>query len=160
MIKIEKFNVRIVNTGDKYGVNDCLTNDKGPMIEFYDSRFKSGWDQERGQFVTRYYVETLLSTGEYPAGLCLDGGVEAWTVSAEGMRQVMELLGAPQPTNESGKPGERQATEREIELARERYAFGSDDNIEIDDNAKTAPAEDGVWVAAWVYLPTYEDGSV
>ena len=91
MIRIEKFNVRIVNTGDKYGVNDCLTNTKGPMVEFYDSRFKSGWDKERGQFVTRYYVETLINS-YYPHGLCLDGGVPAWTVSAEGMQQVIAFI--------------------------------------------------------------------
>jgi hypothetical protein len=91
MQRIEKFNVRIVNTGDKYGVNDCLSNDKAPMIEFYDSRFKSGWDQERGQFVTRYYVETLLNS-YFPHGLCLDGGVPAWSVSAEGMAQVIEFI--------------------------------------------------------------------
>ena len=88
---IEKFNVRIVNTGDKYGVNDCLTNTKGPMVEFYDSRFKSGWDKERGQFVTRYYVETLINS-YYPRGLCLDGGVPAWSVSAEGMQQVIAFI--------------------------------------------------------------------
>lgn len=91
MQRIEKFNVRIVNTGDKYGVNDCLTNTKGPMIEFYDSRFKSGWDQERGQFVMRYYFETLINN-YYPRGLCLDGGVPAWSVSAEGMQQVIEFI--------------------------------------------------------------------
>ena len=91
MQRIEKYNVRIVNTGDKYGVNDCLTNTKAPMVEFYDARFKSGWDQERGQFVTRYYVETLINS-YYPHGLCLDGGVPAWTVSAEGMLQVIEFI--------------------------------------------------------------------
>lgn len=91
MIRIEKFNVRIVNTGDKYGVNDCLTNTKGPMVEFYDSRFKSGWDKERGQFVTRYCVETLINS-YYPRGLCLDGGVPAWSVSAEGMQQVIAFI--------------------------------------------------------------------
>lgn len=91
MQRIEKYNVRIVNTGDKYGVNDCLTNTKAPMVEFYDSRFNGGADGGRGQFVTRYYVETLIN-GYYPHGLCLDGGVSAWTVSAEGMQQVIEFI--------------------------------------------------------------------
>jgi hypothetical protein len=91
MKRIEMFNIRIVNTGDKYGVNDCLTNNKAPMIEFYDSRFQSGWDQERGQFVTRYYVETLINS-YYPHGLCLDGGVDAWAVSADGMKEVIEYI--------------------------------------------------------------------
>ena len=38
MLQVEKFNVRIVNTGDKYGLNDCLVNRKEQMIEFYDWR--------------------------------------------------------------------------------------------------------------------------
>ena len=91
MITVEKFNVRIVNTGDKYGVNDCLTNNKAPMVEFYDSRFTNGADGARGQFVTRYYVSTLLDS-YYPHGLCLDGGVDAWNVSAEGMQQVIKFI--------------------------------------------------------------------
>jgi hypothetical protein len=91
MKKIGMFNLRIVNTGDKYGVNDCLTNNKAAMIEFYDSRFPSGWDQERGQFVTRYYVNTLRGN-LYPNGLCLDGGVPAWSLTAEEMKEVLEFL--------------------------------------------------------------------
>ena len=39
MLQVEKFNVRIVNTGDKYGLNDCLVNRKEQMIEFYDCRY-------------------------------------------------------------------------------------------------------------------------
>jgi hypothetical protein len=91
MKRIEMFNIRIVNTGDKYGVNDCLTNNKAPMIEFYDSRFTHGADGARGQFVTRYYIETLTDSG-CPNGLCLDGGVPAWSVSAEGMKEVIEYI--------------------------------------------------------------------
>ena len=91
MKQVELFNIRIVHTGDKYGVNDCLTNNKAPMIEFYDSRFTHGADGARGQFVTRYYIETLTDSG-CPNGLCLDGGVPAWTVSPEGMQQVLEYI--------------------------------------------------------------------
>lgn len=88
MKQVEHFNLRIVNTGDKYGLNDCLTNNKAPMVEFYDSRHPH---TAFGQFVTRYYVETLLDS-YYPHGLCLDGGVPAWSVSAEGMQQVIEFI--------------------------------------------------------------------
>lgn len=91
MKQVENFNIRIVNTGDKYGVNDCLTNDKAPMVEFYDARFTHGADGARGQFVSRYYVETLINS-YYPHGLCLDGGVPAWSVSADGMQQVIEYI--------------------------------------------------------------------
>jgi hypothetical protein len=91
MKRIEMFNIRIVNTGDKYGVNDCLTNNKAPMIEFYDARFTHGADGARGQFVTRYYIETITDSG-CPNGLCLDGGVPVWFVSAEGMKEVIEYI--------------------------------------------------------------------
>lgn len=91
MLQVEKFNVRIVNTGDKYGRFDCLTNDKDQMVEFYDSRYNHESGMGRGQFVSRYYTSTILN-GQYPSGLCLDGGIPAWSVSAEGMKQVIEYL--------------------------------------------------------------------
>ena len=91
MIKVGKFNVRIVNTGDKYGRNDCLTNDKDALVEFYDSRYDLQDFMGRGQFVSRYYVETILN-GEYPNGLSLDGGIPAWTVSADEMFDVKAYL--------------------------------------------------------------------
>jgi hypothetical protein len=46
-------------------------------------------------------------------------------------------------------PGDEFATDLEIERARDEY--GTED-IEIDGNAKASRAEDGVWVAAWVWL--------
>jgi hypothetical protein len=92
MKKVEKFNVRIVNTGDKYGRNDCLVNDKGAMVEFYDSRYTDSDFADRGQFVARYYVVTLLEDSHYPNGLCLDGGIPAWSVSADGMKEVLEYI--------------------------------------------------------------------
>ncbi|HEY5214551.1 MAG TPA: hypothetical protein VIJ38_16170 [Acidobacteriaceae bacterium] len=43
--------------------------------------------------------------------------------------------------------------ERLLEAARAEYAEGSDDNVEIDDNAEIHRSTDkGFWVAAWVYL--------
>lgn len=91
MIKIEIFNVRIVNKGDKYGRDDCLTNTSAQMVEFYDSRYQDRSFGERGQFVSRYFAETLRND-DFVNGLCLDGGVPEWTVSAEGMKQVQEFL--------------------------------------------------------------------
>jgi hypothetical protein len=87
MLTVDKFNVRIVNTGDKYGLNDCLVNDKAPMVEFYDTRYPH---TQYGQFVSRYYVDTLLERDT--GGLCLDGGVPSWTVSAEDMATVRNFL--------------------------------------------------------------------
>ena len=42
--------------------------------------------------------------------------------------------------------------EQAIERARDQYALGSDDNIEIDDNPETSQAENGIWVQAWVWV--------
>ena len=86
---LSKWNVRIVNTGDKYGRDMCLTNDKAPLVEFYDGRYLH---TPFGQFVSRYYVSTILSDSEYPTGLCLDGRVPDWQVSADDMKQVITFL--------------------------------------------------------------------
>ena len=93
LLALGKWNVRIVKTGDKYGRDMCLTNDKAPMVEFYDVRYPH---TQYGQFVSRYYISTILSQdsrgGEYSNGLCLDGRVPAWHVSAEDMAQVVTFL--------------------------------------------------------------------
>jgi len=47
--------------------------------------------------------------------------------------------------------GTDRATAEEIVRAREEY--GGED-IEIDENAAASRGDDGVWVAAWVWLPT------
>src|SRR5262245_35543477 len=44
--------------------------------------------------------------------------------------------------------------EQAIELARDRHAHGSDNEIEVDDNADISPnSEGGVWVQGWLYVP-------
>ena len=46
------------------------------------------------------------------------------------------------------------ATTGEIAEAAQRYCKGSDDNIEIDDyDVLASHADNGVWVAAWVWVP-------
>jgi len=88
MITVDKFNVRIVNTGDKYGRDFCLTHTKDePLVEFYDTRYPH---TQSGQFVSRYYIDTILDGSD--CGLCLDGGVPSWTVSAEDMATVRNFL--------------------------------------------------------------------
>lgn len=95
MITVDKFNVRILRKGDKYGRDFCLTHDEDkPLVEFYDTRYPH---TEYGQFVTRYYVETILGTdkwGRGEGGLCLDGGVPSWTVGKQDMDTVRKYLQA------------------------------------------------------------------
>jgi hypothetical protein len=54
------------------------------------------------------------------------------------------------------KPEPETATEDEIARARDQYALGSSDNIEIDDNALVSRGDEGCFVQAWVWLPDDE----
>lgn len=86
---IEKYTVRFVNKGEKYGLDFCLTHDDDkPMIEFYDARYQH---TEFGQFVSRYYVETLR---DHVGKLNLYSSIPEWTVSAAGMQKVKQLISA------------------------------------------------------------------
>ena len=38
------------------------------------------------------------------------------------------------------------------ERARDEYAYGSDNNIEVDDDAGFSVSDEGIWVQAWVWL--------
>jgi hypothetical protein len=91
------FRTRLVRTGDRYGLNDCLVHDKpGPMVEFYDASQDPEKFGPRGQFVTRYYASTLTRR-ERSAGLDLDCGIPGWKVDGCVMEQVtrwMESQGA------------------------------------------------------------------
>lgn len=46
--------------------------------------------------------------------------------------------------------------EQLLEAARAEYCLGSDDNIEIDPDAKLSVGEDGIWVQAWVFMRNEE----
>ncbi|ATX81987.1 hypothetical protein Ga0123462_1123 [Mariprofundus ferrinatatus] len=87
-----KFNVKILNKGDQYGLNKCLRHDEEePVVEFYDARHKNS-DPE-GQFISRYYVKTLLGMDDEllseditlgQRGLCLDGNhSDTWYLTPE-----------------------------------------------------------------------------
>ena len=57
------------------------------MVEFYDRRYMH---TNYGQFIGRYYLETLLERNI--VGLCLDGGVPSWSLSAHDFAQVHAWL--------------------------------------------------------------------
>jgi len=95
-----RFGVRVVRLGDGYGLDDRLTHDRAePMIEFYDlTPLESGDDRfgPRGQFVSRYNIETLArDLASRPGfGLNLDGGVDAWKIDRDALRNVHRLVHA------------------------------------------------------------------
>jgi len=83
------FRVRIVEKGQKYGLNSCLSHDnKEPLVEFYDKRFPH---TEHGQFVSRYYLSTLTER-DNSNGLNLSGGVPNWSIDGDTMNQVTAWL--------------------------------------------------------------------
>ncbi len=82
-----RFRARIVPTGGRYGLDWKLTH-KGlmPMVEFYDLHFPDKFG-ERGQFVSRYFADTLLA-GAAGAGLALDFGNPSWNLDGATMDRV------------------------------------------------------------------------
>lgn len=58
---VGKWYVRILEDGDRYGLDDCLEwQSSRSGVEFYDYSQDKEKFGHRGQFVSRYYVETLL----------------------------------------------------------------------------------------------------
>lgn len=79
--------IRLVEKGDKYGLNDILTHGEAdPLIEFFDTRYAH---TDLGQFVTRYYLSTLLKS---ESGLNLDGRISDWSVGEACMNRVRDWL--------------------------------------------------------------------
>lgn len=81
------FTVHIIEKNQKYGLNDALTHDQEePMVEFYDGKNKVD-----GQFVSRYYLSTLL---EMPKnhGLILDTASPRWTIDEKAVQEVVDFL--------------------------------------------------------------------
>lgn len=88
LMNVDKFTVRLVSKGDRYGLDHCLAHDKDePLVEFYDARYPF---TEFGQFVARYDISTILDGDD--AGINLDGGVPEWTISADDMAAVRAWL--------------------------------------------------------------------
>jgi hypothetical protein len=88
------FTVRIVEQGDQYGLNDELTHDAvDPLVEFYDLSYAGETFDGRGQFVSRYYLSTILiSAMEEPCkGILLEGSHPQWFVGGENVKEVARV---------------------------------------------------------------------
>lgn len=88
------FRFTIVQTGDKYGRNNCLTNDGDHIVEVWDTT------RESAQFVSSYYISTLLGFTKYDYGaggcwnngLCLHGGEPVWIILKHNLLHVHQWL--------------------------------------------------------------------
>ena len=101
--------VRLVFTGMAYGLDFKLTHDKPePLIEFYDARYEH---TPYGQFVSRYYVSTLLEgfkSGRTSGGICLEGSVPAWNVSGDALGRVLDWASKAVAERDANPPLDRQ----------------------------------------------------
>lgn len=80
--------IRIIRQGEAYGLNDKLTHEgQMPMVEFF--RYEQG-DEDKGFFVSRYYVETLLASST--KSIQLHGRDPAFTVHEQAFADVLQWL--------------------------------------------------------------------
>jgi hypothetical protein len=84
-----EWTIRVVKTGEKYGRDDCLINDTGTLVEFYDSRYRH---TDNGQFVARYYAGTIAGA---VGGIDLCGYEEEWSVCAKTIGEIRSWLFDP-----------------------------------------------------------------
>lgn len=85
-----EFNVRLLLQGDRYGRDDGLVvwADGPPGVEFYDRRYPH---TRYGQFVSRYYVSTLMQAPKMN-GIDLDGGIPDWRIDGSTWRLIEAWL--------------------------------------------------------------------
>lgn len=97
---VGKWRVHVVAPGAHYGLNNSLTHDDNrSLVEFWDMSVTKDKFPD-GQFVSRYYIETLLEDKWGPGpqdlmrgGLCLDGlNADVWSVTGNEMKTVFEWL--------------------------------------------------------------------
>lgn len=83
-----RFNVRILNEGDAYGLSGALAweHEDRPGVEFYDSRYPH---TPLGQFVSRYFVDDII---DGTTGLDLMGYEPSWKIDAAAMSIVRSWL--------------------------------------------------------------------
>jgi len=83
--------------------------------------------------------ERLTPGGVVPAGQCPECGALAYPI---------------QDGKEAAKPDDSDDPQQPelVELARSVFADGSDNDIEVDDDAALSHGNDGIWVQAWVLL--------
>ena len=70
----QRFIVRLVAIGDKYGRNHCLTNTDEPLVEFYLAPKGVYRVNSKHSQVSRYYADTIAEVVAEERGLCLHGG--------------------------------------------------------------------------------------
>lgn len=88
---------RLALRGDRYGRNGCLTAE-APLVEFYlqtEYEHNNPWLKElldlryHPYFITHYYLDTFLDSDN---GLCLEGSMREYDLTAQECRKVVKAL--------------------------------------------------------------------
>ena len=94
---VGKWTVKVVPAIEGYRQTGLADLDADSIVQFFDnSQSKEKFGPE-GQFVSSYYLRSTLFSFERKwegGALCLDGGVPAWTVSAEDYGLIRKYLKA------------------------------------------------------------------
>ena len=85
-----KFRFVVIETGRAYGRDCCLINNDAPMVEV--------WDKQMPQFISRYYISTLLEGRAFDNGINLYGGEPAWQIEAHHLTAVKQWMQAMSDT--------------------------------------------------------------
>lgn len=91
MMRIGIFNVRYVKVGERHGLNDCVTNDIEPLVEFYDAEQSVEKFGPRGQFITRY---DAMVVRRHRFDLRLDLDIPRWAVTRKQMCLISDWVNA------------------------------------------------------------------
>jgi len=115
--------------------------------------------------VSEFWIEQTDNEGPWGDGSWVvwhkPDGVEAGTVDDYEIVALCETEKVAEATITGllAEPAMKEQTEDEkarrgayIVAARERYAHGSDDDIEVNDSACVAPGGEGAFVQAWVWV--------
>lgn len=86
----EKYRVRLLAPGDRYGLDGKLQTDRA-LVEFYDVSPGRPKVEGLGVFVARYDLETLLELGP-GQGLDLMRNATHWKIDATALDQAMTGL--------------------------------------------------------------------
>jgi hypothetical protein len=89
------FNVRVLEPGDRYGRDEVLTWEGDIFgqrcVEFYAAQHKDPSFGSHGQFVSRYYENTLLGR-HWDEGIDLQGDVPVWSIDGATFGEIMDWV--------------------------------------------------------------------
>ena len=88
----KQFAIRVIEKGDNYGRNRCLIlKEDKQLIEFYDVEGAGDeWFDELGQFIERYYIESIMEIENY--GLNLSANVDVWNIEGANIHKIQQWI--------------------------------------------------------------------